>query len=236
MTPFQVLAQVPDHIPPTLPVSISEASMTTVPLPPSQMPLLELHKHLIQKCGEIAALKERLRVHRKNDCIWRSQDPRLSQGITEETGEGSSMTMPVLALQDAPHGSPKRRIPAGKLVALRKQMEVYHEEERHRELQEEQELRDSLANTKCDTEMTSEGSTWTAQDSTEAAAPPVTATAPPPQASDNGQRSGPTNRNLTELEIALANPNLHPEDKKFTESAKFKNTKKMVPRNTMTAR
>ncbi len=84
--------------------------------------------------------------------------------------------------------------------------------------------------------MTGEGSTWTMQDSIEAAAPSVAATAPPPQASDNGQQSGPTNRNLTELEIALANPNLHPEDKKFTKSAKFKHTKKMVPRNATTAR
>ena len=161
MTPFQVLAQVPDHIPPTLPVSISEASMTTVPLPPSQMPLLELHKHLIQKCGEIAALKERLRVHRKNDCIWRSQDPRLSQGITEETGEGSSMTMPVLALQDALCRSPKRRIPASKLRALKKRMQVYCEEEHLQKLQEEKESRDALTNTKCNAETTGKGSIQT---------------------------------------------------------------------------
>ena len=201
----------------------------TAPLPPPQMPSLEPHEHLIQKCGEIVVLKERLRVHHENDRIWRSRDPRLSWGVTEETGEGSSTTTPVLALRDALRGSPKCRIPAGKLVALRKRMEVYRKEEHHRELQEEQELRDSLANTECDAEMTGKGSTRTMQDSMEAAAPPVTATAPPPQASDNGQRSGPTNRNLTELEIALANPNLHPEDKKFAESAKFKNVKKMVP-------
>jgi len=72
MTPFRVLARVPDHIPPMLPVSILEASTMAVPLPPPQMPSLELHEHLIQKCGEIAVLKERLRVLHENDCIWRS--------------------------------------------------------------------------------------------------------------------------------------------------------------------
>jgi hypothetical protein len=41
---------------------------------------------------------------------------------------------------------------------------------------------------------------------------------------------------MSELKIMLANPNLSPENRKFTESAKFKNVKKMVPRNTMTAR
>ena len=73
-TPFRVLARVPDHIPPTLPVGISEASTMAVPLPPPQMPSLEPHKHLIQKCGEIAVLKERSRVLHENDHIWRSQD------------------------------------------------------------------------------------------------------------------------------------------------------------------
>jgi hypothetical protein len=53
---------------------------------------------------------------------------------------------------------------------------------------------------------------------------------------EDSQQSGPTNRNLTELEITLANSNLRPEDKKFAESAKFKNVKKMVPGNMTTAR
>ena len=41
---------------------------------------------------------------------------------------------------------------------------------------------------------------------------------------------------VTELEVALSNPNLCPEDQQFTKSAKFKNTKKMVPGNVTTAR
>jgi hypothetical protein len=61
-------------------------------------------------------------------------------------------------------------------------------------------------------------------------------TVPPPQASDNGQHSGSTNDNITELEIALANPDLRPDDRKFAESVKFKNAKKMVPGNGTTAR
>jgi hypothetical protein len=112
----------------------------------------------------------------------------------------------------------------------------YREEERLWKLQEEQDLRDSLANTKCDTETAGKGSTRTVQASTDAGAPPVAATVPPPQALDNGQESGLTNDNLTELEIALANPNLHPEDREFARSARFKNPKKMVPGNGTTAR
>jgi hypothetical protein len=118
MTPFQVLAWVPDHIPPTLPVGISEASTTAMPLPPPQMPLLKLHEHLIQKRGKIAVLKERLRVLRKNDCIQRSQDPRLSRSITEKTGEGSTTT-PVLALLDE-SGFLKRTISSAEVAALKK--------------------------------------------------------------------------------------------------------------------
>jgi hypothetical protein len=70
----------------------------------------------------------------------------------------------------------------------------------------------------------------------DAGAPLVTAMVPPPQALDNGQESGSTNNNLTELEIMLANPNLHPEDREFTGSARFKNPKKMVLGNGTTAR
>jgi hypothetical protein len=224
-----VLARVPDHIPPTLPVGISEASTTTAPLPPPQMPSLEPHERLIQKRGEIAALKERSRVLRENDRIRRSQDPRLSRSVTEETGEGSTTT-PVPALLDE-SGFPKRTISPAEVAALKKISEA-----RRRKQREEQELQASLATTECDAETAGEGSTRTAQNSTDVGAPPVAATPPPPQASEDGQQSGPTNRNLTELEIALANPNLRPEDKKFAESAKFKNAKKMVPGNATTAR
>jgi len=69
-------------------------------------------------------------------------------------------------------------------------------------------------------------------------APPrlVTTMVPPPQASDSGQQSGPSNADPTELEIVLANPNLSSEDRAFVKSTKFKNAKKMVPGNGMTAR
>ena len=115
-------------------------------------------------------------------------------------------------------------------------MEGYREEERHRKLQEEQELLDALADTERDTEKTGECSTWTARDSQEDGTPPVSATVLPPQASDSGQQLGPSDGNLTELEITLANPNLGPEHRKFAESARFKNLKKMVPGNVMTTR
>jgi hypothetical protein len=50
------------------------------------------------------------------------------------------MTMPISALWEAPHGSPKCCIPAGELAALKKKMQVYRKEEHFRKLQEEQEL------------------------------------------------------------------------------------------------
>jgi hypothetical protein len=116
-------------------------------------------------------------------------------------------------------------------------MAGYCEEERLRKLQEEQELLDAPANAECNAETTGECSTRAAQDSMDASAPPVVvAAAPPPRASDNGQQSGPSNANPTELEIALANPNLRPEDREFAGSARFKNPKKMVPGNATTAR
>jgi hypothetical protein len=172
-TPFQMLARVPDLILPTLPVGILEASTTTVPLPPPQMPLLELHEHLIQKRGELAALKERSRVLHKNDHIRRSQDPQLSRSITKETGEGSTAT-PVLALLDESR-FPKHTISSAEVVALKKISEAHHRKQR-----EEQELQASLATTECNAEMAGEGSTRTAQNSTDVGAPPVAATAPPP--------------------------------------------------------
>ena len=63
--------------------------------------------------------------------------------------------MPILPLQDAPCGSLKHHVLVAKLTDLRKQMEGYCEEEHHQKLQEEQDLRDALANT----ETTSKGST-----------------------------------------------------------------------------
>jgi hypothetical protein len=113
----------------------------------------------------------------------------------------------------------------------------YREEECLRKLQEEQELLDAPANAECNAETTGECSTRTVQDSTDAGAPPVAAVAaPPPQVLDNGQQSGPSNANPTELEIALVNPNLRPEDREFAGSARFKNPKKMVLGNATTAR
>ncbi len=97
-------------------------------------------------------------------------------------------------------------------------------------------MQDALANTECNTETTSESSMQTMQDSIEATAPPVAVMVPHSQASDNGQQSEPTNSNPTELEITLANPDLCTEDREFTRSARFKNVKKMVPENGMTAR
>jgi hypothetical protein len=144
--------------------------------------------------------------------------------------------MPIPALREALRGSPKHRIPAGKLAALKKRMQVYHEEECFQMLQEEQELQDALTNIEHNAKMTSEGSTWTVQDSSEASTPLVAVTVPPPQASGSSQQLGPSDSNLTELEIMLANPNLGPENRKFAESARFKNLKKMVPRNATTAR
>ena len=208
-----------------------QASTTTAPLPPLQTAPYESSKR-----RELAALKERTRVDRENDRLWRLRDPRHSLGNTEKTGEGSTTTTPVPPLWDAPRGSPKRRAPAAELADLRKRMEGYREEEHRQKLQEEQDLRDALANTERDAETTGEGSTRTVQDSTEAGAPPVTTAVPPPQASDNGQQPGPSNANLTELEIALANPDLRPGDRAFAGSARFKNARKMVPGNATTAR
>jgi len=186
---------------------------------------------------ELTALKERRKAHLENDRLRKLQDGRDSLDNTEKTSEGSTTSTPVPPLQDAPGGSPKRHVPASELADLRKRMVVYREEERRLELQEE-ELQDTLANTECNAEMAGEGSTQTAQDSTDAGAPPgpVTTTVPPPQGSDNGQESGLSNDNLTELEVMLANPNLPPEDRAFTESTKFKNVRKMVPGNVTTAR
>jgi hypothetical protein len=145
--------------------------------------------------------------------------------------------MPIPPLRDALGGSPKRCVPASELADLRKRMVVYREEEHHLELQEE-ELRDTLANTECNAETAGKGSTRTAQDSTDASAPPgsVAVTVPPPQGLDNSQESELSNDNLTELDVMLANPNLPPEDRAFAESTKFKNARKMVPGNAMTAR
>jgi len=172
-----------------------QASTTTAPLPPPQTPPLEPHERLIQKCGELAALREWSRVRhemRENERIRRFRDPRLSQGHTEETGEGSTTTTPVPDLLDAP----------------------------------------------ADTEKTGEGSTRTAQvpTSMDAVAPLVDATVPTPHTSDSGQQLGRSGDNLTELQVALANPNLRPEDRAFAEGTKFKNAKKMVPGNATTAR
>jgi hypothetical protein len=61
-------------------------------------------------------------------------------GDTENTGEGSTMTMPVPALQDAPHGSSKHPVSATQLTELRKRMVGYREKEHLQNLQEEQEL------------------------------------------------------------------------------------------------
>ena len=97
-------------------------------------------------------------------------------------------------------------------------------------------MQDALANAKHDTETTGKGSTWTVQDSTEAGAPLVTVMVPPLQALDSGQQLELSDDNLTELEVALSNPNLRPEDQQFAKSAKFKNAKKMVSGNVTTAR
>ena len=115
-------------------------------------------------------------------------------------------------------------------------MVAYREEEHLWKLQEEQELQDALANTKRDAETTGKGSTWTVQDSTEAGAPLVTVMVPPLQALDSSQQLGLSDDNLTELEVTLSNPNLHPEDRQFAQSVKFKNAKKMVSGNVTTAR
>jgi hypothetical protein len=94
-------------------------------------------------------------------------------------------------------------------------------------------LQEALA----DTEKTGEGSTWwTMQAPIDSVAPQVDITVLPPHTLDNDQQSGPTNINLIELEIVLENPNLHPEDRQFAKSAKFKNVKKMVPGSVTTAR
>jgi hypothetical protein len=194
--------------------------------------------HKSERSCKPAELKERARVRHENDCILWLQDPQHSWGYAEETGKESSMTTPILALQEALCGSLKRHIPAAQLAALRKRMAGYRKEECLRKLQEEQELLDAPANAECNTKTTGKCSTRTAQDSTDAGAPPVAVVAapPPPQASDNGQQLGPSNANPTELEITLANPNLHPEDREFAGSARFKNPKKMVLGNATTAR
>jgi hypothetical protein len=194
--------------------------------------------HKSSKCCELTALKEWRKAHLKNDRLCRLQDMRHSLGLgdTENTGKGSTTTMPVPALQDAPRRSLKHRISVTQLTELRNRMAGYREEECLRNLQKEQELQDALANTECDAETAGESSMWTPQDSTEAGVPPVTVTVPPPQASDNVQQPGPTNSNPTELEVALAIPNLCPEDRAFVKRAIFKSTKKMVPGNAMTAR
>ncbi len=245
-----MLAQVPDCIPPRLPISSSErdaqntmdpghpmedvrASMTTTPLPPLQMAPHKSPRH-----RKLAALMDRRKARLENDRLRRLQDARHSPGLgnTEKTGKGSTTSTPVPPLRDEPCGSPKHCVPASELADLKKRMVAYREEERLWKLQEEQEMQDALANAEHDAETTGEGSTWTVQDSTEAGAPLVAVMVPPPQASDSSQQLGLSDDNLTELEVTLSNPNLHPEDRQFAKSAKFKNAKKMVPGNATTAR
>jgi hypothetical protein len=55
-----------------------------------------------------------------------------------------------------------------------------------------------------------------------------------PGPSDNGQPSVHGTNNLTELEIALAAPDLSPEDRKFLEQRRFQYTTKMVPKEGLT--
>jgi len=111
-----------------------QASMTTAPLPPPQMA-----PHESSKCHKLAALMEWRKAHLENDRLRRLQDGRHSTDDTEKNSEGSTMTTSVLALQDALCRSPKRRIPASKLRALKKRMQVYCEEEHLQKLQEEKE-------------------------------------------------------------------------------------------------
>ena len=106
-------------------------------------------------------MKEQTRVHHKNDHLWWLRDPQHSLGDTKKTGKGSTTTMPIPPLWDAPRGSPKCRILAAKLTDLRKRMEGYRKEEHLQKLQEEQDLHDALANTECDTEMAGKGSMQT---------------------------------------------------------------------------
>ncbi len=215
------------------PMEDVRASTTTTLLPPLQTaPHKSLRRH------ELAALMEWRKAHLENNRLCRLQDVQHSPGLgnTEKTGEGSTTSMPVLPLQDELCGSPKRRIPVSELVDLKKRMVAYHEEECLQKLQEEQEMQDTLANAERNAKTTGEGSTQTVQDSMEAGAPLVTVMVPPLQASDSSQQLGLSDDNLTELEVALSNPNLCPEDWQFTKSAKFKNVKKMVPGNAMTAR
>jgi hypothetical protein len=98
MTPFQVLARVPNHIPPTLPISSSEASTGTMTVPP---PPLQMAPHESPRRRELAALKERRKARLENDRLHRLQDMRHSLGLgdTENTGEGSTTTTPVPALR-----------------------------------------------------------------------------------------------------------------------------------------
>jgi hypothetical protein len=87
MMPFQVLARVPDRIPPRLPIDSSErdtqnrmvpghptedvqASTMTTPLP-----ALQTAPHESERSCKLAELKERARVCRENDCILRLRDP-----------------------------------------------------------------------------------------------------------------------------------------------------------------
>ena len=92
-----------------------QASTTTALLPPLQTAPYESSKH-----HELTALKERTRVDHENDHLWRLRDLQHSLGNTEKTGEGSTTTTPILPLRDAPHGSPKHRVPAAELADLRK--------------------------------------------------------------------------------------------------------------------
>jgi len=66
--------------------------MTTQPPPPQTAP------HKSERSCKLAELKERVRVCHKNDHTFRLRDLQHSWGYTEETGEGSSMTMPISAL------------------------------------------------------------------------------------------------------------------------------------------
>ncbi len=61
---------------------------------------------------------------------------------------------------------------------------------------------------------------------------PVTEGLPGPL--DNGQPSVHNTNNLTELEIALAAPDISPEDRKFLKQKRFQYMTKMVPKEGLT--
>ena len=81
-TPFQALAQVPNHIPPRLPIGSSEwdAQNRTDPSYPMEdvqastmatlLPPLQTTPYKSSKHCELTALKEQTRVDCENDCLW----------------------------------------------------------------------------------------------------------------------------------------------------------------------